>query len=150
MSDVDIKKLKTILDELKKSNVVGVKGAQLTEETNKLMGAVEGSLKDIGFKFVADNGFGDGIKPPKIPGYDRIPDFAVDRNGDGHWDMIVEIKSSSDWDQSDNQLTDLWTFSRDNGLDFLVVVPKHLYIQASERYKNLGFNGYSKYQVVGV
>jgi hypothetical protein len=114
------------------------------------MNAVKVAVEGIGFKYVADNGFGDGTRPPKIPGYDRVPDFAIDRNSDGSWDMIIEIKSGGDWNTSDEQLTDFCKFSIANDLDFIIVVPDRIHDQAEQRYRGLGFYKISKFQLVPI
>jgi hypothetical protein len=150
MEDKKLERLKNLLEELKKAQTGGVKASQLTDETKYLMSSVETALNQKNFKFVGDNGFGQGTRPPKIPGYDRIPDFAVDRNGDDRWDMIIEIKSSTDWNQSDEQLKDFWTYSKDNNLDFLIVVSEDLFNEAEKRYASLGFKSYDKYNIVPI
>lgn len=146
----DLKRLIGLLDQLKKAEAPGIKAEALSPETKKLMELAETAIKAQGFKYIADNGFGPGTRPPKIPGYDRIPDFAVDRNADGLWDMIIEIKSSNDWNCSDEQLNDLHKFCRDRNMDFLIVVTKDIHPKADERYRSMGFFEYAKFNLVPI
>lgn len=141
------KELLKILEEMKVGESVIVKG-KLRDETKEVMEAVEKVLTDGGFDFLADDGYGpDGTQPPKIPGHDRIPDFVVDRNGDSKWDMIIEVKSSSDWDKSDDQLKDIWKFCKDRDMVFWIVVPKAIVDKAEQRYIGLKFDSYDKFRL---
>ena len=124
-----------------------LEAAALRKETVKLMDLVRETLIEKGWPFL-EHSDRSPQRPPALPDYGRIPDFVVDSDKDDKWDVIIEIKSPADWNQSDDQLTDFYEFCSARGIQLLIVVPDEIYEHAKKRYSGLGFDGYDRYSLV--